>query len=236
MNRSLVQSCEGVTLIAGGPVGARDLKAALRRAPVLVAADGGADRALALGQVPVAVIGDMDSIGAARDRLPRAALHPINEQETTDFDKTLRSISAPFVLAVGVLGGRMDHALAAMTVLAARAGADAGAMPCLALSREDVVLAVPRQVTLDLQAGDRLSLWPMAPVRGESRGLDWPIDGIDFAPAGRIGTSNRVSAGGRVELCFDAPGMLLIVPRVRLDAVLAAVLPGAIEGRTTPTL
>lgn len=221
MNRPLVESPVGVTLVAGGPVAARDLAAALARAPVLVAADGGADRALRAGQMPQAVIGDLDSIGAAaRAAVPAARVHLVAEQETTDFDKALRHIAAPFVLALGVLGGRMDHALAAMTVLAARAGG----RPCLALSRHDVVFAAPpRPLRLDMRAGDRLSLWPLARVAGTSRGLDWPIDGLAMEPAGRIGTSNRAS-GGPVELAFDAPGMLVIVPRARLDAALGALL------------
>jgi thiamine pyrophosphokinase len=217
MMRPIVESEQGVTLVAGGPVAAADLRACLARAPVLVAADGGADRALALGHAPQAVIGDFDSIGAARQRLPETALHPIAEQETTDFDKALRHIAAPFVLALGVLGGRTDHALAAVTVMAARARP-----PCVALSRQDAVFAAPARLDLRLRAGDRLSLWPVAPVSGRSEGLDWPIDGIAFAPAGRIGTSNRVTAGP-VRLEFDAPGMLVILPRARLDAVLDAL-------------
>lgn len=220
MNHPIVESRGGVTLVAGGPVAARDLRAALARAPVLVAADGGADRALSLGHEPAVVIGDFDSIGPARGALPAHVLHPVTEQETTDFDKALRSVAAPFVLALGVLGGRMDHALAAMTVLAARAAA--GAAPCIALSRDDVVMAAPPRLELALAAGDRLSLWPMAGVSGESRGLEWPIDGIGFSPTGRIGTSNRV-ASGAVSLEFDGPGMLLILPRKRLDAALAAL-------------
>ncbi|QYK41137.1 MAG: thiamine diphosphokinase [Paracoccaceae bacterium] len=215
MNRPIVESDCGVTLVAGGPVTSRDLSDCLDRAPRLVAVDGGADRALALGHRPVATIGDFDSIGAARTVLPRETLHPIAEQETTDFDKALRSIRAPFVLALGVLGGRTDHALAAMTVLAARTGRD----PCLALSRQDVVLAAPMRLHLSLRAGDRLSLWPMDRMRGVSTGLEWPIDGLEMAPMGRIGTSNRVTEGP-VTLEFDRPGMLLILPRARLDAAL----------------
>lgn len=220
MNRLLVESPVGVTLVAGGPVAGRDLAAALARAPVLVAADGGADRALRAGHMPAAVIGDLDSIGpAARAALPADRLHEVAEQETTDFDKALRHIAAPFVLALGVLGGRMDHALAAMTVLAARASG----RPCLALSRQDVVFAAPpRPLRLALRAGDRLSLWPLARITGESRGLVWPIEGLAMEPAGRIGTSNRVSAGP-VDLAFDAPGMLVILPRARLDAALGAL-------------
>jgi thiamine pyrophosphokinase len=62
----------------------------------------------------------------------------------------------------------------------------------------------------------------MAPVTGRSTGLEWPIDGIRFAPDGMIGTSNRVDAP-RVSLTFDGPGMLVIVPRRRLDAAIKAL-------------
>ncbi|MGQ0565710.1 MAG: thiamine diphosphokinase [Gemmobacter sp.] len=227
MNQPIVDARAGVTLVAGGPVTGRDLGMALARAPVLVAADGGADRALALGAVPVAVIGDFDSIGpAARARLA-GVCHEVAEQETTDFDKALRSIRAPFVIALGVLGGRVDHELAALSALAGQA------MPVVALGREDVVFAAPADLTLRLRAGDRLSLYPLGPVTGQSRGLDWPIDGLVLSPQGRLGTSNRVTAG-TVTLAFDAPGTLVILPRARLDAALRALSPAAPRGGGRP--
>ena len=217
MNQPIVDASAGVTLVAGGPVSARDLARARARAPVVVAADGGADRALALGAAPVAVIGDLDSIGAAARARLGHVLHEVAEQETTDFDKALRRIAAPFVIALGVLGGRVDHELAALSVLVA------SPLPVLALGREDVVFAAPRQMHLSLRAGDRLSLFPLRPMRGTSQGLDWPIDGLVLAPDGRLGTSNRVTSGP-VTLVFDAPGMLVILPRARLDAALDAAL------------
>lgn len=220
MNQPIVDARAGVTLVAGGPFGARDLTMATRRAPVVVAADGGADRALALGRAPVAVIGDFDSIGAAARARLAPVLHRIDEQETTDFDKTLRSIRAPFVIALGVLGGRLDHELAALSTIAAQAG-----MPVVALGRADVVFAAPARLQMSLRAGDRLSLYPLRPMGGTSRGLDWPIDGLRLAPDGRLGTSNRVTSGP-VSLTFDAAGMLVILPRARLDAVLDAISPG----------
>ena len=227
MNHPIVDARAGVTLVAGGPVSSRDLGLALSRAPVVVAADGGADRALALGAVPVAVIGDFDSIGAgARMRLA-GVLHEVAEQETTDFDKALRRISAPFVIALGVLGGRVDHELAALSVLVG------STLPVVAMGREDVVFAAPRHLSLSLRAGDRLSLYPLRAMTGSSRGLDWPIDGLVLAPDGRLGTSNRVTSGP-VMLDFDAPGMLVILPRVRLDAALDALSPGWRRGGGRP--
>ena len=225
MNLCIVDSPDGVTLVGGGPVQGRMLGMVLRRAPVLVAADGGADRALAAGHVPVAVIGDFDSLSAeARRRIPPDRQHRIAEQETTDFDKALRSIAAPFVLALGFAGARIDHSLAVFNTLLRHPG-----RVCIVLGAEDAVFLCPPDLTLRLPVGDRLSLFPMGAVRGTSDGLRWPINGIALAPDGPIGTSNAVSAP-TVRLRVDAARLLVILPRQRLDAVLDALLPPGADG------
>ncbi|WP_435167129.1 thiamine diphosphokinase [Falsirhodobacter sp. 1013] len=217
MMAQIVQSSHAVTLIAGGPVTRRDLRLALSRAPVLVAADGGADRALALGKEPGAVIGDLDSISAAARARLADRLHHVTEQDSTDFDKALRNIDAPFVLAVGVAGARVDHGFAVLNALVRHRGP-----PCLLLGPEDVIFHALHPLDLRLSPGDRVSLFPMTRVIGRSQGLVWPIDGLDFAPDGRIGTSNAAEAR-QVRLAFDGPGMLVMLPRRRLDAAIAAV-------------
>ncbi len=218
MNQPIVQSCCGITLVGGGPVSGRDLATALRRAPMLVAADGGADRALARGQQPQAVIGDMDSISdAARGVMADGAVHLMAEQETTDFDKALRSVSAPFVLGLGFTGARLDHGLAVFNALVRHVGT-----ACVVIGPQDVVFAAPPDLRLRFRVGDRVSLFPMAPVTGSSQGLEWPLQGIRFAPDGMIGTSNRAVAR-EVTLRFDTPGMLVILPRARVDAAITAV-------------
>jgi thiamine pyrophosphokinase len=220
MSAPIVVSEVGVTLLGGAPAARRDLRLALRLAPCLVAADGGADRALAAGVMPRAVIGDFDSISpAARAAVPADRLHPVGEQETTDFDKALRSIAAPFVLALGFAGARIDHGLAVFNGLVRHPD-----RRCLVLGPQDVVFLCPPEITLRLRPGDRLSLFPMGPVVGVSRGLRWPVEGVRFAPDGMIGTSNMVSAP-EVRLSFDAARMLVILPRARLRAALAALEP-----------
>jgi len=218
----LVESALGVTLVGGGPATARDLRLALARAPVAVAADSGADRLMAAGILPKAVIGDFDSLSAAaRAAIPAANLHPIPDQDTTDFDKALSRIAAPFVLALGFQGAQIDHGLAVLNALVRHAD-----RPCLVLGPRDVAFAAPPRLTLRLRPGDPFSLFPLAAVRATSRGLHWPLDGIAFAPDGMIGTSNRVTAPD-VHLAFDAPGMLVILPRTRLDAAIRALAPAA---------
>lgn len=204
----------GVTLIGGGEIAPADLAEALTLAPHLVAADSGADAALRLGGMPEAVFGDMDSISpAARAAIPPERLHPVIEQDSTDFDKALRGIDAPFVLALGFTGSRIDHGLAAMNCLARR-----GDKRVLLIGGEDVIFLAPPHLSLSLPLATRLSLFPMGPARGRSSGLRWPIEGIAFAPNDRIGTSNEVTGPVTLELSGQ---MLVILPRDRLCGLIA---------------
>ncbi|KAA9007935.1 thiamine diphosphokinase [Histidinibacterium aquaticum] len=221
MKPPIVDSPEPVTLIGGGVLGAADLGTVLPFAPRLVAADGGADAALAAGRRPEAVIGDMDSISEGARAELAEALHEISEQETTDFDKALRSIRAPLVLAVGLSGGRFDHDLAALNVLVRLAH-----LRCVVVGPESLVFLAPPELSLDLAPGTVVSLFPMGRVAGTSEGLRWPIEGLDFTPWGRIGTSN--TATGPVRMTFDAPLMLVILPRRTLPEVVSSLAaPGA---------
>lgn len=218
MNSPIVQSTHGVTLAGGGPFSMRDLKLALARAPLAVAADSGADRLLRLGVTPEAVIGDMDSISdRARALIPVDRQYLVAEQMTTDFDKALRSIAAPLVLALGFAGARLDHGLAAFSTLVARAE-----RRCILIGPQDLAFAAPPRLDLSVAPAEPVSLFPLRPVTGRSEGLEWPIAGLRFAPDGMIGTSNRAVAR-RVVLEFDGPGMLVILPRRRLDAAIRAL-------------
>lgn len=225
MNQVIVDSLEGVTLVGGGPVTASQLARATAFAPRIVGADGGADRLLRLGVPPEAVIGDMDSIsGPARDQL-RDRLFPVPEQDSTDFDKALRAIRAPFVLGLGFAGARVDHGLAVLSGLIR-----APDQRCLILGPRDVTFLCPPELALDVPPGTRLSLFPMGRVGGESTGLRWPIKGLEFAPDGQIGTSNEVT--GPVRLSFDAPKMLVILPVRYLAAALRGLhLPSPARAR-----
>ncbi len=197
----------------------KDVKEALRHAPNLVAADGGAHVLLDMGLMPRAVIGDMDSLdAAARARLGAARLHPISEQETTDFDKCLRSIAAPLILGVGFGGKRLDHQLAALSALLAHPG-----QRCILLVEDEVVFLAPRRLALELAAGTRVSLYPLRAVRASASGLRWPLAGLDLAPGGRIGTSNE-ALGGAVVIETEAAGLLILLPRDCLGVAMAALL------------
>ena len=218
MDRPIVHSFEPITLVGGGQVSSEDIDVALSLAPRVVAADAGLDRALARGVMPEAVIGDMDSVSdAGRDLLKVESQVRIEEQDSTDFDKALRHISAPVVLALGFSGGRLDHQLAALHTLAFRCE-----QPCILIGDEEISLLAPRRISLPTRAGDVVSMVPLAPVTGQSTGLEWAIDGIQFDPLSKIGTSNR--AQGEVELAIAAPCMILMLPRALTPQVVQALL------------
>lgn len=217
-----VRSDRPVTLVGAGPLDAADLAAALALAPVVVAADGGLDQLARLHCDPVAIIGDMDSASPALLRARRAAVHRIAEQDSTDLEKCLRNIAAPLVIGIGFLGGRIDHSLAAMNALAGPLGRRA-----LLLGEADVCFACPPELRLDLAAGTRVSIFPMAPVKGRvSEGLRWSVEDLAMQPDGRIGTSNE-ALGGPVRLGFDRPGALVILPRRMLGQVVDRLMPGS---------
>lgn len=215
----IVLSKETVGLVGGGPLGPEDVRFVESLAAILVAADSGADAALAAGCTPEAVIGDLDSLSdMARSRLPPERLHFVDDQNSTDLEKCLARIDAPLILGVGFLGGRLDHHLAACAAIAAP-----GAPRCLLLGGEDVVFAARGTVALDLAPGTRVSLFPLTAVRGQATGLRWAIDHLHFDPLGQTGESNE--ATGPVTLTFPDPGMLVILPRACLAEVMSALKP-----------
>ena len=219
-----LETSKGVTLLGASPASTADIEESLTRAPVLVAADGGATRAIELGQMPRAVMGDLDSLdGSIRAQLDQRIICEISEQETTDFEKCLDRIAAPFILATGFTGARLDHELAVYNALARRRD-----RRCVVIGDRDIAFVAPERLEMDVPLGTRVSLFPMSPVEAVSEGLEWPIAGLDLRPDGRVGTSNR--ATGRVKIDIAAGMLLVILPKAMLGQALAGLVPGQDAG------
>lgn len=208
-----------VTLVGGGALDDEAISLARRYTSATVAADGGANRFRPPRRQdersPLdAVIGDMDSIAdiEAWRAVPGCKVMPILEQDSTDFEKCLYSVAAPLYLAVGFLGARLDHSLAVLHSLIAFSDRS-----IILLSDHDAVFLSPVSWRARLTPGDRVSLFPLRPVRGvRSAGLEWPIDDLALQIGERIGTSNRVTEAD-VALSFNRRGVLVILDRERLD-------------------
>ncbi len=213
----IVREVDPVSLIGGAKVNNQCLIRVLAMAPKLIAADGGANTAMEYGHIPDAVIGDFDSLTKeTRNCLPEASLHHIKEQDSNDFDKCLRNIHAPLIIGIGFSGARADHQLAAFNTLVRHP-----TKRCILIGEDDLIFLCPPSLRLALPEGSNISLFPMGAVEGISDGLHWPIDGLNFAPDGRVGTSNR--ALGAVHLSVTAPKMLVILPPDTLETVVSAL-------------
>ncbi|MYD29611.1 MAG: thiamine diphosphokinase [Dehalococcoidia bacterium] len=104
----------------GDPPSAALLEELGEGAALVVAADGGARSALALGLMPDVVTGDLDSIGDARDAIPADRIRPDADPNATDLEKAVALCLDEGYDAVDIIGaggGRADHALANLSVL-----------------------------------------------------------------------------------------------------------------------
>lgn len=209
----------GVVLVGGGELDRAAFDAARALCAHVVAADGGANILGGWGVSVDAVIGDMDSVAdlGVWTRGGAQVLR-IAEQETTDLEKCLYATEAPFYIGVGFIGLRFDHTLAALHALLRRPD-----KTVVLLGPRDVVLLAPPRWAVTVEPGARVSFFPLRPVRGlRSTGLEWPIDGLDFAAGHRIGTSNRATAAS-VTAAFDGEGMAAILEARFLDAALRSL-------------
>ncbi len=187
-------------------------KVLLREEPLLICADGGADRLWALGLKPQVVIGDLDSLSAAtRTRWPDVTLIEVPGQNNTDLEKALDyllEIGAGAVTALGVTGLRGDHTLANFCILLKYHRR-------MALSFRDAysdIRVVETEYEFDAVPGTRVSLLPMESCQGvTTTGLQWDLEEAAMAAGVRESISNRILttpvritiASGRLLLFVD---------------------------------
>ena len=173
-------------------------RAAFAAADLLVACDGALAAARALGREPDYVVGDGDSISPADRAALGARFVSVPEQDTNDLCKAFRFvISLPrpdnslSVVLLGATGLREDHALANIFHLLDFTEE----VPDTAiLTDTGTFTAVRGEQTFPCRPGDAVSVFaPLPGTRVTSRGLAWPLDGVDLSPLWR-GTLNRTTS------------------------------------------
>lgn len=210
---------EGVTLVGGGGASRNTFERARDLAPHVVAADGAAEAVVGWEAMPEAIIGDMDSLSDPAGWEAKARVLRLPEQDTTDLEKCLYSVDAPFFMAVGFQGRRFDHTLAALHALLAYP-----TKRLMLIGEEDVTFLAPLKWRARLAAGARVSVFPIRRVTAvASSGLKWPLKELALQAGYRIGVSNE-AAEPDVALDFDRPGAAVSVPRRFIDAALASLV------------
>jgi thiamine pyrophosphokinase len=159
----------------------------MRDVGLVVAADGGADHALAHGIVPDAVVGDLDSVSvAAREAIPASRFHHDPDPDATDLDKALRYAldhGATSITILGAGGGRADHALANLSVLPRYRGR----ANVTIVDDHFEVSVVDGSATIEAPAGTVVSLVAIGTCRGTTtHGLRWDLADftLEFSPRG----------------------------------------------------
>ncbi|MGR3466499.1 MAG: thiamine diphosphokinase [Shimia sp.] len=220
----VLTSSQPVTLLGGGCADEAALQAALAHGPELVCADGGADVARALGIRPNAVVGDFDSISPNARSAFADVLHHRPDQDSTDFEKVIAATEAPLLLALGFLGGRLDHHLASLSaVLKAH-------RPVILLSADELAFLAPARATLHLTAGMPIGFYPLLPCRLSTAGVQYSLASAPVAPDGLISTSNRM-VDNTLTIETDRRAVLVTLPLGALDAVVSALAPPAAPAR-----
>jgi len=181
-------------LVLNGPLSSREVSQAENEAiDVTIAADGGANRAIAIGIHPNIIIGDFDSVTQQTRQLLCDCrwIHKPN-QETCDLEKALvlcQEEEVTNLKVVGLAGGRLDHTLSNLSVLARY---DHCFQMDLFTETADVFI-VRNMLSLPGFPGQLVSLIPMGTVEGvETQGLKFPLRGESLAFGMREGASNKV--------------------------------------------
>jgi thiamine pyrophosphokinase len=203
-----------------------------RAGDLIIAADGGLRHVLALGIQPDVVIGDLDSVpgelvqlvngrGAEIIRFPVA-------KDKTDLELALdlaRDRGSSEVVIAGALGGRIDHELANVLLLASPALAGLQ-VTIIGVGGQSTDWSVPDSATAQPSAsinvctaktsvsgreGDIVSLLPLGgSVRCiETDGLLYPLAGEDLEVGTTRGVSNMMTSESARVVVHD--GVLLVV-------------------------
>jgi thiamine pyrophosphokinase len=190
-------------------------------AGLVVAADGGATKALAAGLAPDLVVGDADSLGPDGLAAVREAGIPVElaavAKDESDLELAVAAAvarGATRLTVLGALGGaRFDHALANAWLLAhpALAGRTAVLLDAATRVRLLDATAAPASVRLAGASGDLVSLFPFgADAAGvTTTGLAYPLRDEPLRSGPARGLSN-VRSGPEARVALRA-GRLLIV-------------------------
>ena len=163
-------------VLAGGdyPTAPQPLEV-LQSAPYIVCCDGAADRYIATGHVPHAIVGDGDSISAYNRAKYTHLLHIVAEQETNDQTKAVHFLleqGKRRITIVGATGRREDHTIGNISLLIeyARAGAQV-----YSFTDHGMFIPCNGDTALKCRKGQQVSIFSITAKGMSAEGLLYPI-------------------------------------------------------------
>jgi thiamine pyrophosphokinase len=205
-----------IVIIANAPMlDITPYQAAIDAADYVIAADGGALPLYHAGRLPDLVIGDMDSLDLkAQEALAVRGVELrryAREKDETDLELALlhaAALGAASIDVLGALGGRWDHTLANVALLALP---ELQGRATRLLADRQIVFLVRDSAVLEGQRGDTISLIPLAGAAYgvTTEGLYYPLREATLGFERARGVSNvLLEPPGRVSL---RAGLLLVV-------------------------
>lgn len=217
-------------VLAGGAFTQQVMPASLRRRSecsggdesfLVVAADSGADLAARLGISVDIVVGDLDSVSpqtlaAARDAGAEIRHYP-TDKDQTDLELALAiavEAGATQLVVLGGAGGRFDHLLANVGVIAAAAQRHRPVSVAAWIGEAFVAFldASTRDTwTADLPEATTLSVLPWSgdAVVSEA-GVRWPLSRHRLTAGSALGVSNEALGGGVVVTVHEGTALVII--------------------------
>ncbi len=192
-----------------------EVEALVRRADLLIAADGGAAAAAEHGWWPHLLVGDLDSaspeLRASVEAHGAEVLHYPARKDETDTELALRAAlerGASEIYFVGALGGRLDHTLANLLLLALP---ELEHVRATILAGRQRIFAVRGEAEIAGRPGDLVSLLPIGgDAEGiHTTGLEYPLQGGRLRFGAARGISNVLT--GSVATVRVERGLLLAV-------------------------
>ncbi len=189
-----MQTYRALLIGNGEKVSPRLLKKLAAQADYVLAADGGADNALACGVTPNGVIGDLDSVSArAKKALAGKILH-VPAQDNTDLEKALLWLikhKFTHVTLVGFVGDRWDFSIGNLLALARFARQ---LEICVAGDKWHIVPLV-RGAQFACKKNKRVSIIPLKTCTGVTlSGLKYPLKNARLTPGTTQTLSNQTAS------------------------------------------
>ena len=192
-----------IVIFANGELNQPDLLSAqLHSTDRIFCADGGTLHALALGLMPDAIIGDLDSLAPEtvvemESKGVTIHRHPAYKNET-DLELALRLAIAENpaeILLVTALGGRLDQMLANIMLLTRPEYASTLLTLLDGLYRARL-LRSHHSLVINGQPGDTLSLIPLTPTVNSVNlsGVEWPLAQTTLSLGSTLTISNTLTA------------------------------------------
>lgn len=180
-------------IICNGEVPSRSMmRSLLASKPMVLCADGGANKARSLGIVPEYIIGDLDSVTKSTLRYFKTVpLIQDTDQNSTDLEKTLEfflSNGGGSATVIGATGDRPDHTMANFSILLKYHHR----LRILFFDERCTVQVVSSSIRTNATVGQQISLVPMGVCSGiTTTGLRYPLKNESLELGVREGSSNE---------------------------------------------